>query len=275
MYIGGAEHSVLHLLYARFITMVLHNLGYIDFEEPFARFYAHGLIIKDGAKMSKSKGNIINPDQYIRKFGADAVRCYLLFLGPFNQGGDFSDTGMEGMYKFIKRVWTLFTSQNITSANLADSANKIMHETIKGVTIDLEELRYNTALAKLMTYYNFFVKQDKISREEVEVYLKLLAPFAPHMTEEVWERLGNKFSIHSGGWPSYDEDALIQEITNLPVQVNGKLRAILILQHNDPKDGKSIRDRAQKDKRVAKFLEGKTITEVIYVVGKVLNFVVT
>ncbi len=275
MYIGGAEHSVLHLLYARFVTMVLKDLGYIDFEEPFSRFYAHGLIIKDGAKMSKSKGNVINPDEYIKKYGADAVRCYLLFLGPFNQGGDFRDTGMEGMFKFIKRVWALFTIQETTGAEPSDTAKSMMNETVKGVTEDLEELRYNTAIAKLMIWYNFLVKQEQISHKEAETYLQLMAPLAPHMTEELWSMLGKKFSIHNSDWPTFDEKQIVHEKINLAVQVNGKLRGVLVLDQSASKDEKSVRELAEKDPSIAKFLEGKTIRKVIYVVGKILNFVVS
>jgi leucyl-tRNA synthetase len=274
MYIGGAEHSVLHLLYARFVTMVLKDLGYIEFEEPFARFYAHGLIIKDGAKMSKSKGNIINPDEYIKKFGADAVRCYLLFLGPFNQGGDFRDTGMEGMARFLKRVWVLFTQNEIKGTDLSGQRRSMMNETVKGITEDMEELRYNTAIAKLMIWYNFLVKQEEISREETETYLKLFAPFAPHMTEELWSRLGNDFSIHKSAWPKYDEAAIVHETISLAVQVNGKLRSVLKVSKDSPQDEAEIRKLAEKEAGVAKFLEGKSVKKVIYVKGKILNFVV-
>lgn len=293
MYIGGAEHSVLHLLYARFITMVLHDLGYLDFEEPFSRFYAHGLIIKDGAKMSKSKGNVINPDEYIKKFGVDAVRCYLLFLGPFNQGGDFRDTGMEGMHRFLKRVWLLFSRDQrskIKDQKLNGERLSFLNETVKGVTEDMEELRYNTAIAKLMTYYNFLVKQESLSREEVETYLKLLAPFAPHMTEELFQMIfadtelisadqrksaGNQWnSIHLSPWPEFDEKLIIHDVINLAVQVNGKLRGVLQLDQDSPKDKEGIRKLAEQDERIAKFLEGKSIKEVFYVSGKILNFVV-
>jgi leucyl-tRNA synthetase len=273
MYIGGTEHSVLHLLYSRFTTMVLHDLGYVDFEEPFSRFYAHGLIIKDGAKMSKSKGNVINPDVYIKKFGADAVRCYLLFLGPFNQGGDFQDTAMEGMFRFIKRVWALFIGQSILGEQVADSARKMLHETIKGVTEDLEELRYNTALAKLMTHYNFLSKQKTISKEEAEVFLKLFAPFAPHITEELWQTMGNNFSIHTSAWPSYEAKFIQEDRVKIPVQVNGKHRGTLEVASETISDKELIEKMAKKDKGVAKFLEGKTVRQIIYVPGKVLNFV--
>ncbi|HSA83749.1 MAG TPA: leucine--tRNA ligase [Patescibacteria group bacterium] len=272
MYIGGAEHSVLHLLYARFVTMVLKDLGYLDFEEPFSRFYAHGLIIKDGAKMSKSKGNVINPDVYIKKYGADAVRCYLLFLGPFNQGGDFRDSGMDGMSRFLKRVWKLFVDSEL-DGNMTPGAMSMMNETVKGVTEDLEELRYNTALSKLMIWYNFLVKQEKLSREEGETYVKLLAPVAPHMTEELWSIFGNAFSVHTSAWPTFDTKAIVHETVKLAVQVNGKLRAVLELDQVSAKDEKKVRELAEKEPSVAKFLEGKSVKKFIYVSGKILNFV--
>ena len=189
MYIGGAEHSVLHLLYARFITMFLKDSGLIQFEEPFKRFYAHGLIIKDGAKMSKSKGNVVGPDMYIKKYGADTLRMYLHFLAPFSQEGDFKDSGVDGMNRFLKRVWTLFTGQNIVGTEVGESARACMHQTIKSVTGEMENLRFNTAIAHLMTWYNFLSKQASISLEEVEAYLKLLAPFAPHMTEDLYQQI--------------------------------------------------------------------------------------
>ena len=272
-YIGGAEHSVLHLLYARFLTMALKDMGYVDFEEPFSRFYAHGLIIKDGAKMSKSKGNIINPDEYIHKYGADTLRTYLLFLGPFNQGGDFRDSGIDGMNRFLKRVWKLFEDSEITEFTLTDERLKMMHETIKGATEDMENLRFNTTIAKLMTYYNFLSKQDSLSRQEVEVYIKMLAPFAPHMTEEIWADLGNKFSIHTSNWPTFDEKYLKEDNVTIAVQVNGKLRGTLYVSVKDKDNKEMLEKMARGDENVAKFLEGN-VRKVILVPGKILNFVV-
>ncbi|HVA96362.1 MAG TPA: leucine--tRNA ligase [Candidatus Acidoferrales bacterium] len=276
-YIGGAEHSVLHLLYARFITMALKDMGYVDFEEPFSRFYAHGLIIKDGAKMSKSKGNIINPDDYIHKYGADTLRTYLLFLGPFDQGGDFRDSGIDGMSRFLKRVWRLLegVTQNYAFSEnpLSPAALQMMHQTIKGITEDLENLRFNTAIAKLMTYYNFLSKQQGLHRDEVEVYLKLLAPFAPHMTEELWAEMGNQFSIHTSDWPTYDEKYLKQESVTIAVQVNGKLRGTVTVSVSDNDNKAMLEKMAREDEHVAKFLEG-TVKKVILVPGKILNFVV-
>lgn len=285
MYIGGAEHSVLHLLYARFITMFLKDKGLIPFEEPFARFYAHGLIIKDGAKMSKSKGNIINPDEYIKKYGADTLRTYLHFLGPFDQTGDFRDSGVEGMNRFLKRVWTMLSGQDFSSTKPDSSAARVMHQTIKKVTEEISALRFNTALAQLMTYYNFLSKQDSISHVEAKVYLKLMAPFAPHMAEELWQELragqrikeieAVKFeSIHTQTWPEYDEKHLVSEIVKIPIQINGKLRGMLEVASSDIDNKAKIEDMAKKDKKVVKFLDRKAVRQAIYIEGKVINFVV-
>lgn len=283
MYIGGAEHSVLHLLYARFVTMVLHDLGYLDFEEPFSRFYAHGLIIKDGAKMSKSKGNVINPDDYIRKYGADTLRCYLAFLGPFNQGGDFRDTGIEGMNRFLKRVWHLFEGVEVQSAKEQSAeALRQMHKTVKKVTDDLENLRYNTALAALMEWYNYLsqkskVESQKLTSEEGEIYLKLLAPFAPHITEELYQQFfGNpKFSsIHLQSWPTYDEKYLVADTLTVAVQVNGKLRGTVEIPAEQAQDKDVVEELARKDEGVSKFLTGE-VRKVIYIPGKIFNFVVS
>jgi len=279
-YIGGAEHSVLHLLYSRFLMMALKDMGYVDFEEPFTRFYAHGLIIKDGSKMSKSKGNVINPDDYIRKYGADTLRTYLLFLGPFNQGGDFRDSGIDGMSRFLKRVWKLLQGAGNGEQGLENRESlKMMHETIKGITEDMENLRFNTSIAKLMTYYNFLAKQESLSREEVEVYLKLLAPFAPHMTEELYQGIGNRergtgfHSIHTSEWPIYDEKYLKKDSVTIAVQVNGKLRVTMDVSVADGSNKELLEKRAREDEHVKKFLENG-VKKVILVPGKILNFVV-
>jgi leucyl-tRNA synthetase len=274
MYIGGAEHSVLHLLYARFITMVIKDLGLIDFEEPFLRFYAHGLIIKDGAKMSKSKGNIINPDEYIKKYGADTLRMYLRFLAPFNQSGDFRDSGIEGMNRFVKRVWTMFVGREFPDTTPTGSATGVMHQAIKKVTEEMEALRFNTAIAQMMTWYNFLSTQKEITRVEAENYLKMLAPLAPHMTEELWQQMGNTDSIHKAEWPTYEEKYLVTDTLTIPVQVNGKHRGTLNVATADAEDQAKIEELARADKQVSKFMEGKTIKKVIYIKGKVINFVV-
>jgi leucyl-tRNA synthetase len=296
MYIGGAEHSVLHLLYSRFITMVLKDLGHLDFEEPFSKFYAHGLIIKDGAKMSKSKGNVVVPDEYIAKYGADALRTYLMFIGPYSDGGDFRDSGIEGIYRFLKRVWRLMESvlsikNEVSSKNYerdtdyvlhVTELNAQMHRTIKGVTEDLENLRYNTAIAKLMEFYNalnsFYTKYQILDTKYVQNFLLLLAPFAPHMAEELWQELGYSVkgegfsSIHKEKWPEFDPKMIEESEVTIVVQVNGKRRAELKVESGKLKDESLMKKEAEN--AVAKYLEGKEIRKTIYVKGKIVNFVV-
>ncbi|MBI2033285.1 MAG: leucine--tRNA ligase [Candidatus Levybacteria bacterium] len=302
MYIGGAEHSVLHLLYSRFITMALHDLGYFSFEEPFTRFRAHGLIIKDGAKMSKSKGNVVIPDEYIRKFGADTLRAYLMFSGPFDQGGDFRDSGIEGMSRFLRRVWVLANNVILSNAKDLDSSTtsqndrekqQMMHKTIKKVTEDIANLSYNTAIAALMEYYNFLSEQKAVTKEEVETYLKLLAPFAPHMTEELFQNVilrakpegsheilrsaqndNDYLSIHLSEWPKFDPKFLEEDEVVIAVQVNGKLRNVLKVQRLKTKDQKYIEQLARSSAKVYKYLEGKKIIKVIYIEGRIINFVI-
>jgi len=277
-YIGGAEHAVLHLLYSRFVTMVFKDLGYIDFEEPYSKFRANGLIIKDGAKMSKSKGNVINPDDYVKKYGADTLRTYLGFIGPFTQGGDFQDSGIEGVNRFLKRVWKLVVSsqRSVVSSQNKDS-EAMMHKTIKGVTEDMDELRFNTAIAKIMTYYNFLSDQKELSRSEAEVLLKLLAPFAPHMTEELYQQFfrNSKFSsIHVSDWPYYDIDKITSDTVVIAVQINGKLRDTLEVSSLKYQIQSDLEQIARESENVKRHLEGKEVIKVIYVPGKILNFVI-
>ena len=282
MYIGGAEHSVLHLLYSRFITMALKDLGFINFEEPFAKFRAHGLLVKDGAKMSKSKGNVVIPDQYIKKFGADTVRTYLMFMGPFDQGGDFRDTGVEGMSRFLRRVWKLVHDHIPSMENPSGSsfvglneAFVMMNRTVKRVTDDLQELRYNTAIAALMEYYNFLSSQKIVLKEELRMLVRLFAPFAPHLTEELWEQLGGNFSIHKDAWPQVSQAALKAHDATIAIQINGKTREIINVTAKASKDKNVIEQLAKESAKVSKYLEGKKVYRVVYVEGKIINFVTT
>jgi leucyl-tRNA synthetase len=244
MYIGGAEHAVLHLLYVRFVAMVLHDLKLAHFDEPVKRFRAHGLLIREGAKMSKSRGNVVNPDEYIRKFGADALRTYLMFLAPFEHGGDFRDQGIFGVERFLNRVWRLANaklevkSEKQTGKNL----DRTLHRTIKKVTEDIETLDYNTAVSALMICLNEFEKGGQPNREQFGTFLKLLAPFAPHMAEELWQKLRGSVeiisadqrgsnphksafhSIHCEPWPKYDPKLLVADTFTLVIQINGKAR---------------------------------------------------
>jgi leucyl-tRNA synthetase len=277
-YIGGAEHSVLHLLYARFLTMVFSDWGLISFEEPFSRFYAHGLLIREGAKMSKSKGNVIIPDEYIERFGADTFRTYLMFLGPFDRGGDFRDTGIAGTHKFIRRVWKLVNeaigNEDLVSVSPAPpdpERRRRLHRTIREVTGDLERLRYNTAIAKIRLYVNQLEGYEALSTQEIEVLLKLLAPFAPFVTEELWQRLGKKTSIHKGPWPEFDARIAISDQVTIVVQVDGKLRGTFEAKRGS--EEKTLVEKARQLERVKKYLGERKVKRVVTVPDKLINFV--
>ncbi len=293
MYIGGAEHSVLHLLYSRFITMVFKDMNLISFEEPYARFYAHGLIIKDGAKMSKSKGNVINPDEYIAKYGVDTVRAYLRFVGPFDMGGDFRDSGIEGMHRFLKRVYRLVSensklkTQNSKLQLKSQNLDREMHIAIKQVTLDLENLRFNTAIAHIMEYYNelfgFYTQYKILNTQYCKTLVLLLAPIAPFLAEELWEQLGESFSVHTSKWPQFDPKMLKEENITIVIQVNGKVRDSFIVHssllrfHSGQEftERKLVEKRAKEREKVKNYLHGKEIKKVIYIEGKIVNFVVS
>ena len=280
-YIGGAEHAVLHLLYARFVWMVLSDCKFLPKElgdEPFPFLFSHGLIVKNGAKMSKSKGNVVIPDSYIKKYGADAVRSYLMFLGPYDMGGDFRDSGIEGMYRFLKRVWKLITVYaGLSSAGpAAPQSLRMMHKTIKKVTEDIESFRYNTAIASLMEWYNFLSKQKSIAQEEIKTFLLLFAPFAPHMTEELWQRtrVAPHFqSIHFHPWPSYDPKMIDAENATIVIQINGKTRSTCSLSRVACHVQQNVEELAKSSQRIQKYLQGKRIKRTIYIEGKIINFV--
>ena len=270
MYIGGAEHSVLHLLYARFLAMVFKDLGVIDFEEPFSKFRVHGLLIKNGAKMSKSRGNVVNPDEYVKKYGADALRMYLMFLGPFEQGGDFRSTGIAGITRFLNRVWN-FISKLEEPQEPNKEAEKILNKYIKEIGGDIENMKFNTGVSGLMKLLNEL--EDKwLTAKQYGTFLKLLAPFAPHIAEELWQEvLGNKKSIHLESWPEYDEALLAEEMVQLVIQVNGRVRDTIEVKKGLSEEDikKIILDRDN----VKKYITG-TIKKVIYIQDRIINLVV-
>ncbi len=292
MYTGGAEHSVLHLMYSRFVTMALHDFGYLDFEEPFSRFYAHGLVIKDGAKMSKSKGNVINPDEYIDRYGADAVRLYLMFMGPFDQGGDFRDTAMEGMSRWVGRVWRLVQSVIVQQSKSSRAAiQSALQDLIIKVTEDIEKRRYNTAIASMMEFTNLVSDEGgQLSLGDANAFVRLLAPFAPFITEELWfqlhrqrEPLDNKAhkdiqkeyqSIHLASWPVPDRSKIQSKDITIVIQVNGKVRDTLTIDKEIDQKQSEIELMVKKSPKAEKFLTGKTIKRVVFVPGKLINFVI-
>jgi leucyl-tRNA synthetase len=274
-YIGGNEHAVLHLLYSRFITMVLHDAGLLDFEEPFVKFRAHGLIVKDGAKMSKSRGNVVVPDQYIDQWGADTFRMYLMFLGPFQEGGDFRDAGISGPRRFLDKVWDLVTLATHPDARDGEIRREVLvkwHQTKQKVAEELEGLRYNTAIAALMELVNVLREYNCCEPMVVGSLVQMTAPFAPHFAEECWERLGHKTSVFDSAWPQYDPALTIEDSVTIAVQVNGKTRGTVTV----PRDADEalVRKAAEADPGVAKYLEGE-VKKVIWVKGRMLSFVVT
>jgi len=269
MYTGGAEHSVLHLMYSRFVTMALKDFGFLDFEEPFTRFYAHGLVIKDGAKMSKSKGNVVNPDEYIKLYGADALRLYLMFMGPFSEGGDFRDSAMEGMSRWVGRVW------RIAVGDQNEILTRGLHKLIKKVTEDIEKRRYNTAIASMMEFTNLVADHGgALVKEDLRTFILLLAPFAPHLTEELWARVGGAFSVHRQPWPTFDESKIVEQSVQVVIQVNGKLRDAITVTKEQSMNQKYIEESAKKSEKVQKFLAGSGVRKMIFVPGKLLNFVI-
>ncbi len=271
-YIGGNEHAVLHLMYSRFLTMVLHDLGHLDFEEPFTRFRAHGLIIREGAKMSKSKGNVIVPDPIIEEYGADTFRLYLMFLGPFEEGGDYRDEGIQGPFGFLHRLWD--TVHGASDGDPDPEVERKLHQTIGQVTAQLPELQYNTAVAALMEYLNVVRAGGRTAtRSEVEALVVMVAPFAPHVAEELWSVLGHERSIFEGAnWPAFDADKAREDTVEVAVQVNGKLRATVALPRGADQDVAEAEARTQDN--VARYLEGATVRRVIHVPDRLLNFVV-
>ncbi|MDQ3020171.1 MAG: leucine--tRNA ligase [Bacteroidota bacterium] len=282
LYIGGAEHSVLHLIYARFWYKILYDLGYVSYEEPFGKLYNQGTILgEDGVKMSKSRGNVINPDDVIRDFGADSMRLFEMFMGPLDATKPWSTKGIEGLNRFLSRVWRLIIDENsgeirsnILDEEPEEKLNKLLHKTIKKVTEDIDDgdMKFNTAISYLMILVNELYKLDKISKKVLEKLILLLSPFAPHIGEELWEKLGNKNSIQFMPWPDYDESLVKDHTVTVVFQVNGKIRS----KHDFDFDSeiKVLEDKALDNENVKKYTLGKEIVKIITVKNKMVNIVV-
>ena len=276
-YIGGNEHAVLHLMYARFITMALRDLGHVPFAEPFARFRAHGTIVKDGAKMSKSRGNVVNPDQYVEQWGADTFRMYLMFLGPYQEGGDFRDAGISGIRRFLDKVWQLVETAGTGARGhggtdeAAPDLVRMMHRTIQRVTGDTASLDYNTAIAAMMEYVNA-LRDGTPTRELLEPLAVLLAPYAPHFAEECWERLGHTTSVMDASLPSFDPALAVADEVEFVVQVNGKVRSRIRLARGTAEQAAVA--AALADPAAGKFTGGKPPKKVVFVPDRLVNIVI-
>ncbi len=279
-YIGGAEHAVLHLLYARFWHYFLHDIGVVSDPEPYKKLFHQGLIMgEDGEKMSKSRGNVVNPEEVINRYGADSLRLYEMFMGPLQDMKPWNTRGIEGVYRFLKRVWRLFIDRDgAVSAQIQDSTEespateRLLHETIKKVTEDIENMRFNTAISQMMIFSNHLQKAERFTMQTGKAFLPLLAPFAPHIVEEIWARIGNPSPVSSFPWPNYDPKKIVTEKVKLVFQVNGKYRGDATVEKGLSQE--EALKMAQSHQRVANHLTGKEIKKIIYVPGKILNIVV-
>ena len=276
-YIGGIEHAILHLLYSRFFAKFLYDQKLAPTDEPFSNLLTQGMVVKDGAKMSKSKGNVVDPDHIIEKYGADTARLFILFASPPEKELEWSDKGVEGCFRFLNRVWRLVTQKSEirnpkSETNPKSEITKKTHQTIKAVTDDIERFSFNTAIARMMELVNELSKAESIEQGPIKALLVMLAPFAPHLTEELWSQLGDKESIHLQPWPSYDPELIKEEELTIPVQVNGKFRVTIRLPSTASQD--EINTKAQADLKVRLATKGKTTIR-IHNVGKTLvNIVV-
>ncbi|MCL6096356.1 MAG: leucine--tRNA ligase [Patescibacteria group bacterium] len=279
VYFGGAEHTLGHTLYARFFTKFFKDLGLVNFDEFASKRVQHGVILgPDGNRMSKSRGNVVNPDEIIKEYGTDASRLYLCFMMPYEATAPWSTGAISGIYRFLKRVWELRNKVKSSKLKVQSSLSKEdlnqMHTAIKKVGEDLENFHFNTAVAALMTWLNFLSGKKEIGQEEYETFIKLLSPFAPHITEEIWQSLNKSAnSIHLEKWPEYNPQYLVQDEVPIVVQVNGKVRDTITIQNSELRIQSKVEDKAGKSEKVQKHLAGKQIKKVIYVEGKIINFV--
>ncbi|GMU91612.1 MAG: leucine--tRNA ligase [Candidatus Hydrogenedentota bacterium] len=312
LYVGGTEHAVLHLLYSRFWHKVLYDAGYVTTKEPFMRLYNPGKIqaysyrdengkyyypdqvekrgddwyAKDSnirletqvEKMSKSRYNVVTPDKVVEEVGADSLRLYEMFMGPIERDKPWTEEGLHGVNRFLRRVWALIVAEDgsihprIVDHGSHPAVTKALHQTIKAVTHDVDALQFNTAISRMMEFLNVAAKADRINRREIEHFVRILAPFAPHLCEELWERLGHPNSIAYESWPSYDENLLVEDTIEIPVQVNGKLRAVVVVPADAGKD--DVLAAAKADPKVLAHIDGKNIVKEVYVPGKLAGFVV-
>ena len=265
---GGAEHATRHLIYARFYHKFLFDIGVVNYEEPFTRLQNVGLIMaEDGRKMSKRWGNVVNPDEVVAAYGADTLRLYEMFMGPFGQSVAWSTESIIGPRRFLERVWRL--KEKVMNNN--DGLDFSVHKTIKKVSDDIESFDFNTAISTMMILLNEMEKAKVVSRESYEVFLRLLAPFAPHITEELWHGIGNENSVHVSLWPMFDESKIVMDEITLAIQINGKVRDTMVVPSEQ--DDEVIKGMVLARPLVAKWVDGKVIKKIIVVHGKLVSIV--
>ena len=272
LYVGGVEHAVLHLLYARFWHKVLFDLGLVSTKEPFQKLVNQGLILgSDGEKMSKSRGNVVNPDSVVSEFGADSLRLYEMFMGPLEKVKPWQEKGVKGVYNFLNKAFKFFANkENLVDGSEDQEIVKELHKTIKKVSSDIEGLRFNTAISQMMIFLNLCSKKGKFTSETAKTFAIVLSPFAPHSAEEIWEIHGGKKTLAYEPWPEYDEALAKDDLITIGVQVNGKTRGTVDV----PEDISREDFLEQAKTAVSKHLDGKSIVKEIYVPKKICNFVV-
>lgn len=274
LYVGGAEHAVLHLLYSRFWHKVLYDLGLVSTKEPFHKLVNQGMILgEDGEKMSKSRGNVINPDSVVKEYGADTLRIYEMFMGPLEKTKPWSMNGVKGVYGFISKAYRLLADkENIHTGTEDIETQKLLHKTIKKVTSDIEEMKFNTAVSQMMIFTNHITKVKKVTKETAEKFALILSPFAPHAAEEIWASCGHTKTLAYEAWPSFDENLAKDDMITMAVQINGKTRATIDVAADISKE--DFMNLAKQDEKVAKYLASGTLVKEIYVPGKICNLVI-
>lgn len=279
LYIGGAEHAVLHLLYSRFWHKLLYDLGYVSTKEPFKKLINQGMILgEDGQKMSKSRGNVVNPDKVITDYGADSMRLYEMFMGPLEAMKPWSMQGVEGVHRFLYKLWravidgdTGELDKAVQDIDADEATLRLLHQTIKKVGDDIETFDFNTAISAMMIFVNHLSKQNNRSKAAIEKLVLILAPFAPHIAEELWEKLGHKDSLVYEPWPEYDKELIKEKEIELAVQVNGKIKDRIVVSADA--DEEQIKQKALSNEKVAAAMAGKEPKKVIVIKSRLVNIV--
>ena len=278
-YVGGAEHAVLHLMYSRFWHKVLFDLGYVSTKEPFMKLRHQGTILgEDSRKMSKSRGNVVNPDDVVKEYGADAMRLFEMFMGPLEETKPWSTRGVEGVFRFLNRVWRMILDEegnilpSIQTVPLTETQERVLHQTIKKVTEDIETLNFNTAISQMMIFVNEFLNLDPKPRAAIESFVVLLSPFSPHLAEELWSKLGHTSSLAYEPWIHYDESKIKVDAIEMVVQVNGKVRAKFPVAVNVDED--VLKKMVLDNEAVKKYIDGKKVEKVVVVKNKLVSVVV-
>jgi leucyl-tRNA synthetase len=282
LYVGGAEHAVLHLLYARFWHKVLFDRGVVSKREPFQKLVNQGMILgENGEKMSKSRGNVINPDSIVKEYGADSLRLYEMYMGPLEDSKPWSMQDVNGVHNFLNRVWRLVIDDRVeqlaVNASVVDreptaDENRVLHQTIAAVTTDIDKLKFNTAIARMIEFTNHFTKASERPRAVLEKFVLLVSPFAPHVAEELWLALGHDSTLAHEPWPKFDPALAREDTIEIPVQVNGKLRSKVAVAAEA--DAKTLEAAARADDRVVELLAGKQLVKTVVVPGRLVNFVI-